>query len=753
MRSREGGKDGMSGKWKKMIWAIFMIQLMGLHLYLSAGLLIDGRYRGRKICLVILFIWWAGAVLAGIGCYFSYRRFRAKCVPFIYRAEEDDPVYESYYAVCRQLNLKKRQISRIFYCDTIASPFVMGYGNSVLLMPKDVMKDEHAEFLLQHECTHMKHWDMWYKLFMLVFNCLLWYQPIAYLFRYLSYQDIEISCDESVVEGKSGEERLAYGNFLIEGLRRASDKNYAYFAFFFGTKRLMKNRISAVMEENRRWNLAAGIAVGILAAETLIAGGYLALAKYRDYGQATAPFNLYEGYAAPEFYTQDAIDSMAVLLPVDANAYYDVYWSVDRFEEKEFDEIGETEGPWQVKVKDPDRYMDCLTPLFWRFIYYYEDQLRGSEMDYQHYSYGGTLEILQWRLLAGDCNEAVFALVCREYVGEDYAELPQVKNGWARVSKDSYGYYAYYETAVHVRLFGPYIYELVGIADLWDTVFAYEERYPEADFSDITELMLTDEVSGEEAFEESSSATGYSVSTEGETVMFRAGEDSDWIVLPVEKSLLLDSGDPLAGTSSGIREESYQCDDIKQIFSYSDYDYATGEKTPITVVYYENGGWKTSVVSDQYVTTDELFITFPTADTGYLLAVTERVVFQQATVIFKTTDGGATWQELALKENEACHSLTMDFGFITEEIGFVSVYSSGTPCLLETLDGGESWQYADLSEAPEYYSIAHIPEAGEDGILLYVGMEGYAEDQGEKAYFISTDGGESWQYQKQVYRN
>ncbi len=168
-------------------------------------------------------------------------------------------------------------------------------------------------------------------------------------------------------------------------------------------------------------------------------------------------------------------------------------------------------------------------------------------------------------------------------------------------------------------------------------------RYPEADFSDITELMLTDEFSGEEAFEESGSATGYSVSTEGETVMFRAGEDSDWIVLPVGKSLLLDSGDPLAGTSSGIREESYQCDEVKQIFSYSDYDYAIGEKTPITVVYYENGG--------------------------------------------------ATWQELALEENEACHSLTMDFGFITEEIGFVSVYSSGMPCLLETLDGGESWQY------------------------------------------------------------
>ena len=112
-----------------------------------------------------------------------------------------------------------------------------------------------------HECVHMKHRDTQYKLFLLVMNRLLWFQPLAYLARHLGFRDVEVDCDETVVEGKSEEERLSYGQFLIDSLRRAKEQE-AYSTFFLSSAAIMKARIQAVTENRQNTDAAAKAAVG-----------------------------------------------------------------------------------------------------------------------------------------------------------------------------------------------------------------------------------------------------------------------------------------------------------------------------------------------------------------------------------------------------------------------------------------------------------------------------------------------------------
>ena len=98
------------------------------------------------------------------------------------------------------------------------------------------------------------------------------------------------------------------------------------------------------------------------------------------------------------------------------------------------------------------------------------------------------------------------------------------------------------------------------------------------------------------------------------------------------------------------------------------------------------------------------------------------------------------------------HSLTNGAVFINNQVGFVTIRDSETPDIWRTEDGGETWEQQELSDVPEYYTMAYAPEIQGDILCLYVGMEDYSEYGGSKAKYESTDEGRTWEYKGIVMR-
>ncbi|MFC2084310.1 YCF48-related protein [Bacteroidota bacterium] len=67
---------------------------------------------------------------------------------------------------------------------------------------------------------------------------------------------------------------------------------------------------------------------------------------------------------------------------------------------------------------------------------------------------------------------------------------------------------------------------------------------------------------------------------------------------------------------------------------------------------------------------------------GYKLNIGQLNNYQ----LFNTTDGGDTWNKIEFNFEHI-----IDYQFVTKDKGFV-VYSYGDPCIIETCDGGISWQ-------------------------------------------------------------
>lgn len=732
IQKRLKGKQFMSGKWKKIIWMICMVQLVIIHGACLIRLAIYGRMQW-------VWVFMLGALIMVIFQYGSYRRFIKECVQDLSMLE--DAGIQVVFEQANEEAGNRENHSRIYVNQHIRIPFVMGFLHPAVIIPDTCMRDANLALLFMHECYHIKRHDTLYKYVMLACNCFLWFHPLAYLLRYISYRDIEISCDEMVVQGKSKEERYRYGSFLLESAGRERKKGKAYSAYWNDSKSILRSRIQAVMEEKRKWDGLARLAVVLLLLEALVLAVWFGRELRSDYNEVNKPVNEFEDVAAPPIYTDAAVQEMLQLTPVPRDSYgfplFEQYY--DLYPDKEMEELTmEPANPWQYVIEGPGNYKNALWPAVQRFWYYMENQEGFSSEYYKGNPHYTTYETIYSDLIAGDIHDAVWGIIWKIYA-PDYEGLNSYQKGYVE-SAGADDQYVYFSMAVHIQMVEPYLFQAVGFADLEQVLEAYQTNYPDRELSDFPQLESA--VTSEPSIEQ------YAVVSQDEKLYVELGAD-ERIEVPAEIEWFQDAGDPLSGAST-LRKECYQCDQNKIILVH-------GNSTQgVSAIIYENDQWKTvSVTTDFPYGLSKIYVDFPENEqVGYIYGVVERVVFQEACVLYQTTDGGNSWEQVAMSQNAKEHSLTMDFDFLTEQIGYLAIHSSSgnAPELLRTEDGGKNWEPVIFDQVPEYFCQAYAPEMQDGKLVLYVGMEGYSERKGEKAYYESANDGKSWNYKKQVFR-
>lgn len=99
--------------------------------------------------------------------------------------------------------------------DRISSPLTFGVLRPVILMPKSTDRsDEDAlRFVLEHEFVHAQRFDALSKLALIAAVCVYWFDPLVWVMYVLANRDLELSCDETVVQ-RFGGARVDYARTL-----------------------------------------------------------------------------------------------------------------------------------------------------------------------------------------------------------------------------------------------------------------------------------------------------------------------------------------------------------------------------------------------------------------------------------------------------------------------------------------------------------------------------------------------------------
>ena len=120
--------------------------------------------------------------------------------------------FQSYIMYPIKRNVQIKQL------DTIAVPLTYGIWKPVILIPKMTGRTEgrRLKYIIVHELTHIKHFDVLKKWLLAAALCIHWFNPLVWLMYILANRDIELACDEAVVRAFGQASRSSYALALID---------------------------------------------------------------------------------------------------------------------------------------------------------------------------------------------------------------------------------------------------------------------------------------------------------------------------------------------------------------------------------------------------------------------------------------------------------------------------------------------------------------------------------------------------------
>lgn len=135
---------------------------------------------------------------------------------------------------------------RIKESDTTESFLTYGIIKPIIICPTRLYEKydkKQITYALYHELIHIKNFDAIYKLLIITSVCLHWFNPLIWVMFKLSSRDIELACDEKLLEIFTNV-NYDYANTLINV---SENQNSAYLFSGFG-KNAIEERIEFIMK-------------------------------------------------------------------------------------------------------------------------------------------------------------------------------------------------------------------------------------------------------------------------------------------------------------------------------------------------------------------------------------------------------------------------------------------------------------------------------------------------------------------------
>ena len=120
----------------------------------------------------------------------------------------------SYIRLMNRVQVSIRMGDRLYICDNIVSPFILGIFRPRIYLPSE-MDQAQANLVLAHERSHLRRGDHLWKPLGYGLLCLHWFNPLCWAAYLLFCRDMEQACDESVVKDMSAQDKKAYSAALV----------------------------------------------------------------------------------------------------------------------------------------------------------------------------------------------------------------------------------------------------------------------------------------------------------------------------------------------------------------------------------------------------------------------------------------------------------------------------------------------------------------------------------------------------------
>lgn len=196
-------------------------------------------------------VWLAGCLLYLSIHLINYMRYKNQ----LQKAEsiiKEEPIPRLSARISRELHIK-RHLPVVRYC-AAGSPMILGFFHPVIVLPEETYDAQELYFILKHELVHYKRRDVFWKLLFMTANALYWFHPLVWILQKEAAVDMELSCDEKVIQNADHTGRIAYTEALLSTLHRHCAKKAALSTQFYGGKPIMKKRFRNILQKSPKKN-------------------------------------------------------------------------------------------------------------------------------------------------------------------------------------------------------------------------------------------------------------------------------------------------------------------------------------------------------------------------------------------------------------------------------------------------------------------------------------------------------------------
>lgn len=271
--------------------------------------------------------WILGMVLSALFFVIPHARCRSE---FRQALPVDNTFIEHWRMAHRLLRPIQIRIS-----DQIKTPLTYGVFRPVILLPKQLdLCDERAlHYILMHEFTHIRRWDVLVKWVLAAAVCLHWFNPMVWVMLVLLSRDLELTCDEAVVKAFGQTTRSHYALMLLAMEEQKSRLTPLCNNF---SKHAIEERITAIMKMKKVsiasmvlavilvlgavTAFATSAAIPLPAAPSASSSGLPDNTPPEDSYAKYAPFGLvYDAKTNRHYYQGKLVRSFKDMYPVDNN--------------------------------------------------------------------------------------------------------------------------------------------------------------------------------------------------------------------------------------------------------------------------------------------------------------------------------------------------------------------------------------------------------------------------------------------------
>ncbi|GIP24584.1 hypothetical protein J22TS3_48590 [Paenibacillus sp. J22TS3] len=201
---------------------------------------------------LISFAWCVGAIVFWLYHFIGYYLFKRQALrwssPIVNKHME-----EIVIQLVEEMKVKASSIS-VLTSAKVPNPMLIGFNKPYIFLPHENYNDEQLEFILRHELIHHKRHDIIYKLLLIIVNGIHWFNPFVWFMVREANHEIEICCDDMVVQKQSLIYRKEYCRAILSAMQNGNVPNTALSTNFSGRKYEMKQRFMNVLSVKKKRN-------------------------------------------------------------------------------------------------------------------------------------------------------------------------------------------------------------------------------------------------------------------------------------------------------------------------------------------------------------------------------------------------------------------------------------------------------------------------------------------------------------------